>query len=289
MIKTKLKFDRLASLLACYHILCVPTYMNKTYNPDVFKNLSVSRKERKVYLANLRRIGVNMRRSDKFRLDLFCLESKNLKDYFKRHGDFVSEEVQKNYLAFEPKFNRYFERVNKEIDPLIKVRRKEAQKYINKIYDTAQKFTGVAIERAEEMHLRVLLGTAPSSRGSDIENGKGYILIQKRNFLNPSDIFLISMIHETVAHQTVTPYGKYFMEIFNRRTIYEIEEGFAKLFSVKIAENLLKHKVTYYIDSSEKAAYNLFDKNWPSLTDKNFARWYKKCFQEIKHLYFSDE
>lgn len=283
MVNIKLELDRLTSMLVSYHILCAPTSMNRQYNPDVFDNLSVSPEERGHYLTFLLSKGVALNQTDSIRTSLFFPEARNLDDLFALYGNEVPNEIWNHLRAFEIRFNQYLEKVRARVDPLIQSRTKESEDVIDRIYDLAQEFTGISIERPSELEVRIVEGLSPSSRGGDVRDGRGYIVMQTSNFLNTAGVnYLLSLIHEAVAHQTVCGSRKHVRETFGEY-IYDVEEGFAKLFSRKIAERILGREVNYAAeDGLQRTAYDTFNRNWSSLNGHNFTTWYKGCLTEIK-------
>ena len=74
---------------------------------------------------------------------------------------------------------------------------------------------------------------------------------------------------------------KYLQETFGGY-VYDVEEGFAKLFSRKIAERILGSEVNYGAQEGlQSLAYDTFDRNWSSLNGNDFGTWYKSCLTEI--------
>lgn len=283
MVKIQLELDRLTSMLASYHILCAPTSINKQYNPAVFSNLIVTPEERGHYLTYLLSKGVTLDRTDSVRTSFFFPESRTLDDFFETYGKEVPDEVKNNLKSFETRFDSYLEKVRANVGPLIQSRSRESQEMIGTIYNLAQEFTGVSIERPEELEVRIVEGLAPSSRGSEVRNGRGYIVEQTRNFLSTGDSYLLTLIHEAVAHQTADDSRKYMQETFGGY-VYDVEEGFAKLFSRKIAERILGREVNYGTeDGLQRLAYDTFNRNWGSLNGTNFGSWYDRCLTEIKN------
>lgn len=281
MTKIKLELDKLTSLLVSYHILCAPTELNKEYNPDIFKNLAVTPEERGLYLTNLLAKGVTLDRTDDVRFGLFLPEFHSLEDYLT--SDKIPEAIKDNLRAFEKRFDQYFGTVKQRVSPLIEKRKEEAESVIDKIYGAAEEITGIKIKRPSELEIRVVEGIAPSSRGSEIKDGKMYIIEQTRNFLdNSDDSYLITLIHEAVAHQTAEQGRQYYKELFGGY-VYNIEEGFAKLFTRKVAEKVLGRDINYFASEGiETISYNTFEKNWDKLNN-NFNEWYKDCLTEIKY------
>lgn len=284
MININLKLDQLTSILMSYHILCAPTTFNRRYNPEIFNSLSVSSEERGNYLTYWISQGVTLDKTDSIRTGLFFPESEFLDDLFEQYGKEWPSEVKNDLRNFESRFNPYFEKVRVKVNPLIPSRKQEAQNFIDAIYDSAQEFTGVIIERPRELEIRVVEGFAPSSMGTEIKNGKAYIVGQTRNFLSEGEGYLISLIHESVAHQTVDDSRKLLEKIFGKY-IYDVEEGFAKLFTKKIGEKILNRELRYGASGGlQSIAYDTFNQNWNSLSGNNFSLWYEKCLEETEKL-----
>lgn len=286
MVGIKFKFDRLTSVLMSYHILCAPTDRNRKFNPNIFSGFekSITQQERKNYLSYLSSKGVSLNKTDSFRKSLFSPKSLDLKDYYlSPKGENLPCQVQINLQAFESRFSSYLDGVEEKVKPLIEDRGRMFKELINKIYDLAQEFTGVVIKRPEELEVRIVEGLAPSSMG-DMIDGKEYILLQSGNLLEPTgSSCLLSIIHEAVAHQTAYSSITAYTDIFREYYIYDIDEGFAKVFSKKIAERISGGFVNYKAwGGLEELAYNTFDRNWASLNKSNFNSWYKDCLIEIK-------
>lgn len=282
MVNAKLELDRLTSLLAAHHILCAPTKRNREYNPDVFRNLRVPSEIAGSYVGYLLSKGVTLDETDSVRPKLFFPDVKDLEGYLNSHGKDLPDSVKSNLSKFKWGFDRYFDIVRKDVDPLIEVREKEPKEVIDSVYDTAVEMTGVEIERPEVLEVRIVAGLAPHSIGSVVRDGKGYVAMQARNFLNmEGDSYLLSLIHEAVAHQVVMDLRQAHNKVFGR-FVYDVEEGFAKLFTRKIAERVLGREVDYRSDmGTERAAYEVFERNWDRLKEKDFSEWYKDCVQDV--------
>lgn len=282
MIKVKISLDKLTSLLACYHILCASTGRNMKHNPEVFENLNVSSKEKEDYRNWLLKIGIPLDKSDLLRTKLFFPESKTLDKYFDNSEEVIPDELKRNMKSFEKRFIPYLKKIKEKIGMFVKSRSRESNKLINKIYNLAQEFSGIEIERPKELEVRIVGGFSPSSRGTKVKDGKGYIVMQVCNFLSEGDSYLMTLIHESIAHKVAIAAREYYKELFGK-FIYDIEEGFAKLFSRKIAENILGRAVNYHASKGiQEQSYKTFDKNWNLLDGKNFKSWYKNCLTEIK-------
>ena len=282
MVEIKIELDNLTSMLVSYHILCAPTEINKRYNQDIFNNLQVTSEERGYYLSYLLSKGIQLDKTDCIRTTLFYPEYKSLDDFFANPKKEIPEKIRKDILAFKTRFLPYLEKIREKINPLVELRIEESNKFIDKIYDLAQELSSVNIERPKELEVRIVEGIAPSSMGTNIIDGKGYIIEQTRNFLSKENSYLLTLIHEAVAHQTANDSRKYLREKFGRH-VYDIEEGFAKLFSKKIAEKILSWDAEYSTQEGiQTLAYNTFNKNWDSLKGNDFENWYQKCLTEIK-------
>ena len=282
MIKVKIEFDYLSSLLSSYHILCAPTEMNKKYNQEIFKTFSVSIEEQERYLTFLQSLKVNLDDTDSVRWRLFFEGNKTLDELLNKNQKIiVSDKVQNNIKAFEKQFNPYFDTIKKSVEPFVPQKIKEIESSIENIYDTAYKFTGICIPRPWELIYRIVEGAEPQAKGSDITDGKGYV------FAPPSDVVshkITTLIHECVGHQTVDHLRKNMEEIFGSH-IYEYEEGFVKLFSREIAKVILKQYVNYGPSGElETLSFRTFEKNLYPQKGK-FNEWYISCLKEINAEY----
>jgi hypothetical protein len=283
MVEIKIELDKVTSLLQSYHILCAPTDLNQHYNPDIFKNLKVSEEEKKEYQKFLTSKGVKPGQTDSIRHALFFPECKNLDEMLSTYGKELPENVKKNLKAFETKFNSYLDKVKEKVNPLIESRHKESKNIIDNVYESAKELTGVSIEKPNELKVHIVEGLAPTSMGSDIKEGKAYIVQQTRNFMSPENSYLLTLIHESVAHQTVDAPRKEVRALFGQHA-YDVEEGYAKLLTRKIGEKLLGRKLDYGAQEGlQGLAYNIFEKNWNSMNRNNFNSWYKKCLNEISN------
>ncbi len=282
MIKVKLELDKLTSMLVSHHILCIPTDMTRNCNQDVFDNLTVTPEEKEKYLNYILSRGIPLDKTDWFRLSLFSPADKNLDDFLKDDKKEIPEELKKNIISFQQRFEQYFEKVKAKVDPLIQSRTQYSEEMIDKVYESAKELSGVYIEKPKELEVRIVEGLSPSSMGVGGINGKKYIIEQAINFLSKGNWYLLSLIHEAVAHQTAKNSRKYLQEKFGGY-VYDIEEGFAKLFTKKIAEKILNCEVIHPTrDGLENLSYDAFNKNWDSLNENNFENWYQKCLTEIK-------
>jgi hypothetical protein len=282
MVNVKLELDKLTSLLATYHILCAPTKRNMEYNPDVFSNLNVPFEIAGDYVGYLLSRGVRLDETDSVRPQLFFPDVKDLAGYLDSHGKDLPDNVKSNLREFELSFDRYFKVVKGKVEPLIEVREEESAEVIDSVYDAAVEMTGVDIERPEVLEVRVVEGLAPHSIGSVVKDKKGYVVMQTRNFMNmEGDSYLLSLIHEAVAHQAVMDLRQCHNKVFGR-FVYQIEEGFAKLFTRKIAEKVLGREVDYRSQiGTERTAYEVCERNWDRLKERGFSEWYKDCVRGV--------
>lgn len=283
MVSIQIKFDELTSMLHSYHILCAPTSLNRQYNPDVFKRLDVSPGERGRYLSYWISQGVTLDKMDSVRSQLFYPEAKSIHDIFSDMPDCWASVIRHNLSGFQQKFTEYFKNLSDKLIPLMHARQVETEKVIDTIYNIAQEYTGVEIERPKDLEIRVVEGSAPSSQGTDVRNGKGYVMEQVRHFQNTSEnSYLHTLIHETVAHQTADACRHFDKDVFGKY-VYAVEEGFAKLFTNKIAEKVVGRPSDYISHGGlEEVAYTTFENNWDSLNGKNFESWYKHCLAQVR-------
>lgn len=280
-IKVKLKFDYLNSLLICYHILNRPTKNIEKNNPSVFKNLKTTILQKISYRRYLHHQKVSSDWSiSLYRTKLFSPELKTINQFAEKRK--LSQRITKALLKFEPKFKIYFDSLKKELTPIIKMRKRETEKYIDSIYKNAVKITGVKIEIPKIIDIRVIEGMSPSSFGVSVGNTR-YIISQKNNIMNKNiNIYLLSLIHESISHEIAKQFRSYIIELFGKH-IYEVEEGFAKIFALKVFNLILNCESNYYITPGlETKSANIYLKNWHKLTNKNFAKWYYNCLKEIK-------
>ncbi len=280
MVKIILKLDKLTSLLVSYHILSAPSELSKKYNPEIFKNLKISPKEKRLYKKWLS-TKISLEKSDSFKQYLFIPLAKNLNFCFSKL-EIENKGLVKSIKDFQKPFFKYLKIVGTKINSSISARNKESQRIINKVYNYAFKFSGVKIEIPKLIEVRIIEGISPMSVGTSVTNGVGYVAMQVSNLLSEGDSYLLSLIHETVAHKIARPSRDHFGKIFGRY-IYDLEEGFAKLFSRKIAEEILNREVYYPAGKGvQEISYKIFEKNWKLLNGKNFDSWFGKCLSEIK-------
>jgi hypothetical protein len=271
------ELDYLTSLLVSYHILCAPTEMNQKYNSDIFEELGgvITEREKEVYFSFLQEEGFSGSNSDMFRQKLFVPEYNTLDELFESNRlDMIPKKVKDRIRRFNPQFNAYWNQKLKDIEVVLEKRKKEFPRYIEKAYETSERLTGEKLDR-ENIKVRVIEGTAPNSFTRTIEGDK-YIAAQRRNIVREKDDYaLIALIHEAIPHMIGERYRMLHEEIFGEWT-YRIEEGFAKLFSRKVAEEILGRKARAVKPSNriERMSYDIFSEEWNRL-DGNFAEWYK--------------
>ncbi|MBW2966704.1 hypothetical protein KY342_06395 [Candidatus Woesearchaeota archaeon] len=282
MVNIKLELDYLASLLVTYHTLNAPTKENKDNNSDIFKRLQVSPEERGHYLTYLLSQGVTLDKTDSIITNLFFPDVKDLEAYLSSYGKDLPNAVKNNLRAFESRFNKYFKTLKQYMEHLIKIKKKESKKIMDSIYDTADEIINSQIKRPAELEVRVVEGLAPIS--IETKDKKAYVIMQLRDFLSlTAEDYLITLIHESVAHKIVKDFKHYYKGILEGYA-YQIEEGFAKLFTEKIGKKILNKSVDYSIQpGTENLAYKVFNRNWERLKEKNFADWYKYCLIDISN------
>lgn len=280
MVEIEISPDRISSLIASYHILCAPSSRAMEYNPRLFNDLNVSQEEKKIYLDYFASKGVPSEDLDKIRLKLLPPRLDTLKDFFDFAGNKLPSNIANNLEKFESRFNPYFSGVMQSVEPFILVRKKQSEDLIYSIYGIAQKFSGVAIPQPDNLDIRIVEGISPSSQGSQLVDGKQYIIHQVRNLMS-EDFHMNTLVHETIGHHTVNPLRKKFASSF-KDYCYSYEEGFVKLFTTKVMEGILNRPFPKVVPvGREELSYNSFSKNWDLLDGTNFESWYLKCLNEI--------
>lgn len=265
-----MELDELSSLLVSYHILCAPTELNKTYNPDVFQNFAVSSEQKERHSSFLKSKNISSENTDYFRRKLVFPERHSLDELFLYQN--IPEGIKTDLRTFETEFKPYMEKVKKELGPAIANKTREGNDVIDKIYDISEQLTGIKVEKPEKVNIRIVEGMAPSS-GFHPVNENIYIVMQKRNVLDTTNhAFLTSLIHESVGHQTA--------QSADSSVQYTTEEVFVKLFTKKIAEQIVGAAVDYCTGRGiDKIKFDKFNENWSSLNSTNFRSWYKNCLR----------
>ncbi len=280
MINVRLGFDKLNSLLVSYHILCLPTKMNREYNPDLFMSFFASEEKKARYMDFLPYKKKNTD-PDSIVPDLILPRCKNLGHFFSMVDLEIPSSIKKDLRHFEKVSTPYFRDLATSLKPTIMQRAPKVANNIEEVYDTAQELTGISITRPKELDVYVVEGFAPQAMGSVVEKGFGFVVVSPLCLLKERK-FMDTIVHETVAHHTVDEARKIMRRVLGKY-VYDVEEGFAKLFSSKVTEKMLgtKSRPCFY-GSLERVSHDVFEKNWSSLRGNNFNDWYLGCLKEVK-------
>ena len=284
MIKVKFKLDYLNSLLVSYYILCLSSKDYLDCNLKLYSNFKISKIQSIRYLDYIKSLGfVSNKEQSMYRLNLFSPELKTIKKYCKVRK--IPKAIENDLLSFEKQFKPYFLKLKNKLDPIIKLKKQNLSKLILTIYNSAINLTKKQIRVFKTIDIRVLEGISPSSFAKDY-NDIQFIIEQVRNLSISNKFFEMTLIHELICHQIVKEYRVYYNDLFGKH-IYEMEEGFAKLFAKKVFEDVFKENVNmnyYFIPSSELSYYKIYDKNWDLLKTQDFKTWYLNCLKEIKSI-----
>jgi hypothetical protein len=280
-----IELDYLTSLLVSYHILCAPTEMNQKYNQEIFEELSsvISEEESEEYIEFLESQNFPSEKTDRYRSWLFFPNYDELNGLLQNNQKHrFSKEIVDSIKQFEPNYKRYWNVVISKLAPTMEKKRKELKGHVSRIYNLAEQKTGETIEKEKDIEIRVVHGLSPSSFVTT-RKGKRYRVIQSQNYMEDTtenNEYLLNFVHELVPHVVAQKYKHLHEEIFGK-WIYKIEEGFVKLMTRKICEELIGELITKRYGGGLEASYNIFERNWNQLNG-NFGEWYKKCLLEIK-------
>jgi hypothetical protein len=281
MIDVSIDFDYLTSLLISHHVINAPSQLTAMFNPELLKRLEVIPNDRANYLSFWRGQGYREDQMDNVRTQLFKPEASNLEEYLSLQSSWP-DELRVSLRRFDSRFKPYSEEVKQRIDDKIGERLFQTQEIADKVYDVAQRLIGFEMKKPGKLDIRVIEGYAPSGQGYESE-GIDYVLVNSKNFLESDDIgYYLTLIHEMVGHAPCADTFDYHSEIFGQYE-YEVEEGFAKAFTQKVADEVLEQKLPNYPSGGlETLAFHIFNKNWHSLKYQGFRQWYKDCMYEIR-------
>jgi len=118
MVNVRLGFDKVNSLLVSYHILCLPTKMNREYNPDLFMSFFASEEKKARYLYFLP-YQAAITDPDSVVPDLIVPRCNNLGHFFSMVDLEIPSPIKKDLRHFEKVSTPYFRDLATSLKPTI--------------------------------------------------------------------------------------------------------------------------------------------------------------------------
>lgn len=290
MTEIEILLDYPNSIATSYHVLHAQEPLSLRHNKTLrrFMAKEVDHDDVANYQSILRDLDLfrKGKRSEDERILLCMSECETATEYYSKKGipadDPRLRRLEESAHRFEQAYKPLWQFMTSRVYDKLEERTDLLEDVYEDLYEVASYyFPGEELMKPTDVQVRLVIGLAPTSFVGHPDPDDYVIFEQVENYKDP-DWFLKTFVHELLPHSVAAPYRSLHKPIFGSYK-YDLEEGFAKLATDMILDDLISTSNHYKssLDHME-GSYHTYKERWGSVRRMPFKEWYEMCLKQLK-------